>query len=80
MCLQPCETAVKQMDMTWPFIMIGIATFVLQYAASGVFEAVLLDQTVAGLPALDVLLATTALLHWHIFDATLQGMCVRHPS
>ena len=55
--------------------MSGIATFVLQYAASGALEAPLQEQQLAGLPLLDVLLASTALLHWYSFDRSLQGAC-----
>ena len=65
--LQDPATAGRQAYMPWTFVVAGIATFVLQYAASGALEAPLLHQYLAGLPLLDLLLATTALLHWCVF-------------
>ena len=51
----------------------GIVAFVLQYAASGALEAPLLQQDISGLPLLDLLLSSTAILHWYLFDRSVQG-------
>lgn len=56
------------------FVITGVASFVVQYAASGALEAPLMEQHLAGLPLLDLLLAATALLQWYLFDRTSQGM------
>ena len=58
---------------SWLVVMIGIAAFVHQYAASGALETPLLYQTFIELPALDTLLCSTALLHWYAFDRSSQG-------
>jgi hypothetical protein len=56
-------------------VFLGIALFVLQYWLSAVLESPLLDVTLPGtsLPAEDVILATTALASFLIFDRTPQG-------
>lgn len=60
---------------SWPFVLTAIALFVLQYAASGALEQPLLGATLpGGLPALDCLLAATAVAHWAAFDGTRQGL------
>ncbi|KAI7840190.1 hypothetical protein COHA_005973 [Chlorella ohadii] len=60
---------------SWPFVLTAIALFVLQYAASGALEQPLLDVTLlGGLPALDCLLAATAIALWAAFDGTRQGL------
>lgn len=71
--LQQQKAEASQIAATWPFVVSGIATFVLQYAASGALETPLQQPQLAGLPLLDVLLASTALLHWYSFERTLQG-------
>ena len=61
-------------SLSWTFVTAGIASFVVQYAASGALEAPLMQQHLAALPLLDLLLATTAVLQWYLFDRTLQGV------
>ncbi|KAK9809857.1 hypothetical protein WJX72_000432 [[Myrmecia] bisecta] len=57
----------------WGFVYLGIALFVMQYAASGALEQPLLHTRLLGLPAIDLLLAATAVAHWWSFDRTRQG-------
>lgn len=71
--LQPPDESASD-SMSWTFVTVGIAMFVVQYAASGALEAPLMQQHLAGLPLLDLLLAGTALLQWYLLDRTFQGM------
>ena len=57
----------------WSVVLLGIALFVCQYAASGALEQPLAGATLGPLPALDVLLAAVALAHWAAFDGSVQG-------
>ena len=61
------------LDPSWSVVLLGISTFVLQYAASGSLEAPLLGQTFGPVPQLGVLLCTTGVLQWYAFDRSLQG-------
>ena len=78
MTVAPCACQVLPvcgLHPSWPAVLAGISTFVLQYAASGSLESPLLGQYVGPypLPCLDVLLCSTGLLQWYIFDRTSQG-------
>ena len=68
------------LDPTWSVVLLGIRTFVLQYAASGSLEAPLLGQTFGPVPQLDVLLCTTGVLQWYTFDRSLQGTSMQAPT
>ena len=72
--LQP-SGPLHSTNPSWAVVSVGIAAFVLQYAASGALEEPLLHGQIAGLPALDVLLSSIAILHWYMFDRTSQGTC-----
>lgn len=60
-------------DPSWAVVVLGIAVFVLQYAASGILEPQL-GHSLGPLPALDALLAGVAWAHWAAFDGTRQGL------
>lgn len=64
---------LRSEGLSWTIVTAGIASFVVQYAASGALEAPLLAQHLVGLPMLDLVLGITALLQWYSFDRTLQG-------
>ena len=63
---------------SWPAVLVGISTFVLQYAASGSLDFPLLGQHVGPVPSLDVLLCTTGVLQWYVFDRSPQGEFAGH--
>lgn len=65
---------VRGLHPTWPTVLLGISTFVAQYAASGICEAPLLGQHIGHVPSLDVLLCSTAVLQWLLFDCSPQGI------
>lgn len=63
-------------DPSWAVVLLGIATFVMQYGLSGSLEQPLMGAFIPGtqLPALDALLLALALLHYWTFDRSRQGL------
>jgi Insulin-induced protein (INSIG) len=64
--------------LSWSWVSLGIAIFVLQYWLSAILESPLLGVNLPGtnLPAEDVILATAALSSFFIFDKTPQGFFI----
>jgi hypothetical protein len=63
-------------EASWPWVLLCISLFVAQYGLSGVLEQPLLGQTLLGsspVPTLDAVLLAYALVHWGVFDRSLQG-------
>lgn len=62
-------------EASWPWVLLCISLFVTQYGLSGVLEEPLLGQTLgsSSVPTLDAVLFTYALVHWGVFDRSLQG-------
>ena len=58
---------------SWTIVLLGIATFVLQYSASGCLETPLLGQSLSRVPCLDIVLCSSSALQWYSFDRTWQG-------
>lgn len=68
-----------QAQGSWPWVLLCIALFVTQYGLSGMLEQPLLGKTLeelGGVPVLDVVLASYALLLWAVFDASPQGFAM----
>jgi len=63
---------------SWSWVMLCISLFVTQYWLSGVLERPLLDKTLVSgsVPALDAVLCCYALLHWAVFDSSVQGFAM----
>lgn len=51
----------------------GVVAFAAQYWCSGALEVPLAGVEVGGIRTLDLLLFSTAMLHWRVFDNTPQG-------
>lgn len=69
----PQALPIHGVHPSWAVVLLGISTFVAQYAASGICEAPLVGQTFGPVPCLDLLLLSTALLQWYLFDRSPQG-------